>query len=333
MCIVVDNILYFGSNNAAEKIVEEEMKEDVQMKFDGVCKWFLGMTVTQNEEMTTLHQAHYVDEIIELAETLFDTTNLPIRQNHIPGYPSYRDADSSHFDSVSETNKKKFQMITGKLRYLTLTRPDIEYALNSVCRHNNDPKYPTHIMQLFHLIGYLKRHKHYAIKIGSENYGKVELNGFTDSSFGDDKKERKSTGGHILLLNDVPIIWTSKLSPYVCASTPEAEYIAAAELTRNIKYIRNVLDSIGICITKKAAMHMDSAGAKRITVNTTISSRTKHIEIQYHITREAFRKGEIDVFLIRSKDNPADMMTKFLGPTKLSTHRSKVLYAYDFSCS
>ena len=44
----------------------------------------------------------------------------------------------------------------------------------------------------------------------------------------------------------VPISWKSKAQPLVTLSSSEAEYVAASELLKEIKYTMQILDSIGV---------------------------------------------------------------------------------------
>ena len=45
-------------------------------------------------------------------------------------------------------------------------------------------------------------------------------------------------------------------------------------------------------------------------------TRTKHIDIKHHFIREVVESGAIKIMKIASKDNPADMLTKFLTRDK-----------------
>ena len=46
------------------------------------------------------------------------------------------------------------------------------------------------------------------------------------------------------------------------------------------------------------------------------NKRTKHIDIQYHYTRDQIEKGNILLLYIPGTDNPADILTKPLPPYK-----------------
>ena len=54
--------------------------------------------------------------------------------------------------------------------------------------------------------------------------------GVTD--WANDSADRKSQGGHMVVLNNGAILWQSRKQDLVAASTTEAEYIACSEASR-----------------------------------------------------------------------------------------------------
>ncbi|KAH8650460.1 hypothetical protein BGZ61DRAFT_311845, partial [Ilyonectria robusta] len=50
-----------------------------------------------------------------------------------------------------------------------------------------------------------------------------------------------------------------------------------------------------------------------ISKNSSYYKKSKHIDIAYHFTRDKVKKGNIQLFYIKSKDNIADFFTKSLG--------------------
>uniref|UniRef100_A0A1J3DVR4 Putative mitochondrial protein n=1 Tax=Noccaea caerulescens TaxID=107243 RepID=A0A1J3DVR4_NOCCA len=54
-------------------------------------------------------------------------TPLPLQPHHVP-------VQSELFE-----NPKYFRSLAGKLQYLTLTRPDIQYAVNVICQKMHQP--------------------------------------------------------------------------------------------------------------------------------------------------------------------------------------------------
>ena len=59
-------------------------------------------------------------------------------------------------------------------------------------------------------------------------------------------------------------------------------------------------------------IHMDSTAAISLAMKEQVSQRNKHISIKVHHIRELLAIGRIVLTYIRSKDNPADALTKTL---------------------
>ena len=69
---------------------------------------------------------------------------------------------------------------------------------------------------------------------------------FSDSDFAGDVENRISVAGFILYLCGAPISWKSKGIKSVSLSSSEAEYIALSEAAKEVKYVYQVLLSMGI---------------------------------------------------------------------------------------
>jgi hypothetical protein len=56
-----------------------------------------------------------------------------------------------------------------------------------------------------------------------------------------------------------------------------------------------------------------NTGAVYLSVNPVFHGRTKHVEVDFHFVRESFAKKALDVRIISSEDQLADIFTKALG--------------------
>ena len=72
------------------------------------------------------------------------------------------------------------------------------------------------------------------------------LEALSDSDFANDKETRISVYGYIVFFCGVPIAWKSKRMKSVVLSTTEAEYVAVAEVVKEIKFLYQLLMSMGI---------------------------------------------------------------------------------------
>uniref|UniRef100_A0A3Q7IHC3 Reverse transcriptase Ty1/copia-type domain-containing protein n=1 Tax=Solanum lycopersicum TaxID=4081 RepID=A0A3Q7IHC3_SOLLC len=93
-----------------------------------------------------------------------------------------------------------FPNLIGALQYLAITHPDIQYIFGTLGR------------------GLLIRP------------GDLELRGFSDSDWANNKNDKKSTSGFLIFLGPNLNSWCTKKQPKVSRSSTEAEYRALALL-------------------------------------------------------------------------------------------------------
>jgi hypothetical protein len=143
---------------------------------------------------------------------------------------------------------------------------------------------------------------------------------YTDSDWAGDKESRHSVSGYVMFLMGVPILWKSRSQKTISLSSSEAEYYALSEAAKEIKFIVQILNSIGIKITMPIVVRVDNVGAIFISENNTATSRTKHIDVRYHYVREFIEDGFIKIVFVRSADNKSDMFTKNISSDVYENH-------------
>ena len=152
----------------------------------------------------------------------------------------------------------------------------------------------------------------------------IVISAYSDSNQARDIGDRKSTSGQIILLNDTTIYQRSNKQHVVVLSSIEAEYIAAFETTREIIWIRMLLDQLGYTLNEATTLYIDNDGAKNISNSGQRSGRLKHIDIKHHYINEAIEKREIGIIRCNSEDNVADTFTKALPYPKFIKMREKI---------
>uniref|UniRef100_A0A3Q7IJA0 Reverse transcriptase Ty1/copia-type domain-containing protein n=1 Tax=Solanum lycopersicum TaxID=4081 RepID=A0A3Q7IJA0_SOLLC len=134
-----------------------------------------------------------------------------------------------------------FRSLIGALQYLAITRPDIQFAVNRVAQRIHQPsEHDYHCLKriLRYIFGTLGR----GLLIRT---GDLELRGFLDSDWANDKNDRKSTSGFLVFLRPNLISWCTKKQPKVSRSSTEAEYRALALLAAETISRPNFQSKIG----------------------------------------------------------------------------------------
>ena len=95
-------------------------------------------------------------------------------------------------------------------------------------------------------------------------------------------------------------MWKSKAKKSVTLSSAEAEFVSLSEATKEIKFVVQILESMGIGVGIPIVIRVDNVGAIFMSENALTSSQTRHMDIRYHFVREYVEDGFIRTIFVRS---------------------------------
>nr|GEU91233.1 Gag-Pol polyprotein [Tanacetum cinerariifolium] len=88
---------------------------------------------------------------------------------------------------------------------------------------------------------YLKGNSYVALCFGESNF---TVKGYVDSNYTCDLDGSKSTTRYVLTLSGETVRWVSKLQLIVATSTTEAEYVAAAQASKELVWLKMLLEEL-----------------------------------------------------------------------------------------
>ena len=306
IAVYVDDIILAGKEASKMNEVKQALSTKFEIKDMGELHYFLGVSVHRNLDNHSMWigQPTYTASIIEKygmkdAKAIATPVNTSIKL-----------VKAKEGDELADM--ALYQSAVGSLQYLaTMTRPDISFAVSNVGKFSSQPT-KEHWIAVKRIIRYLK---------GTQDYGLLYKRdstdvfvGYSDSDFGGDSDDRRSTSGYIFQIGGAGISWRSKKQTSVALSTAEAEYVALSHATQEAVWLRQLTSDLGCNTTQPTVIYEDNQAAICMAKNPT--SKSKHIEIKYHYVREKVQDGIVEINYCKTEEMIADIMTKGLGKEK-----------------
>ena len=162
----------------------------------------------------------------------------------------------------------------------------------------------------------------YNLKPRKDNIFKIES--FTDADLGGCRTSRKSTSGGCISLNGSIIHTWAKQQDTIADSSAESEFIGMTQACKQIKYLQQFLDELGIILGEIPILHVDNTSAM-IMVTSNIKSRVKHLDRKKYWIRDFITNQNVIVKYIETKLNLADVFTKYVENTVFQKLRPAVM--------
>ena len=281
------------------------MGADFALKDLGDLHFFLGIEVKKLGDVLHLSQEKYANDIVKRVglqgckpspTPLSSTEKLSITEGEL----------------LNQEDSTKYKSLVGALQYLTITRPDISFAVNKVCQFLHAPT-TNHWTAAKRIVRYVKATVNVGISFNKSSSTLVSA--FSDSDWAGDIDDRRSTGGFAIFFGPNLISWCAKKQATVSRSSTEAEYKALANATAEIIWVQSMLKELGIRQSQAPRIWCANLGATYLAANPVFHARTKHIEIDFHFVRERVANKRLEIRFVHSRDQVADGFAKAL-PTR-----------------
>jgi hypothetical protein len=184
------------------------------------------------------------------------------------------------FDTSSElVDATLNRQIIGSLMYMTNTRPDIFFILNTLSQYLVEPR-RVHLVDAKYVMRYLKGMFDYGLYYTGDN--DFRLFDYTDSDWSVSASNRKSTSGCCFSLGSTMTSWKSRKQSSISLIMEEAGYIASCSSSCESIWIRMLLKSLFGLEMEATVILCDNQSCIKMTKNLVFHDKSKHIEIWYH---------------------------------------------------
>ncbi|KAL2251563.1 UNVERIFIED_CONTAM: Retrovirus-related Pol polyprotein from transposon RE2 [Sesamum indicum] len=162
-------------------------------------------------------------------------------------------------------------------------------------------------------------HWHVALHVNS-----FALRAFCDADWASCVDSKCSLTGFCVFLGDALVSWKTKKQPTISRSTAEAEYCSLAATVYELRWLSYILAEFDIPLSLPIYLFCDNKAMLHILVNPVFHERTKHIELDCHLVRDAYKEGFISPSFVSSSLQLADIFTKSLPLKSFALIRSKL---------
>ncbi|XP_055822197.1 uncharacterized mitochondrial protein AtMg00810-like [Solanum dulcamara] len=266
----MDDMIFTKNNPSMFNDFKKVIAKEFEMTDIGEMSYFFGVKVKQMRCGIFMSQKKYAEQILKK----FRMQDCKLVAT--PAEPCMK----LSVDSTSEqVNPTFFKSVIRSLSYLTISWPDIMYAVGLVSIFMKKPK-QDHWVDTKRILRYIK---------GTVNHGlfythfkNSKLVGYSDSDYGGDLDDRKSTSEYLFHLGSATFSWSSKKQQTIALSTCEAEYIAATACTCQAIWLKNILEELSFAQDYPIKIYVDNKSTISLAKNSVPYSQSKHIDTKYH---------------------------------------------------
>jgi hypothetical protein len=349
LTLSVDDILCTGNHPDKIDNLTKNLNKEFQIQIGDELKQcevsdrvesFLGILVTGNTE-----NGEIMLSVPSKIEKLIDEVNIAIGGGKL-GTKSVLSEDAINekkkFNASSELQnyvKEKFAHIVGSCIYMSITaRPDISTWVSRAAKGMHNPQI-SHVRVTIELLKYLNGTKDRGLiyKCDSpchqliEKY-KIHEKGkeiasdvhecpciaFSDANWADISDEKlRSTSGFCIFVFGCLISWHTKRQTLTAASTMQAELIAAATCSDEVKWFSKILhenvDIFGSRSCDPIPMFVDNTAALSVSNHPSTTPKSKFVSLREFRIRDYIQDGIVSPLWIPGTLNISDGFTKLLG--------------------
>ncbi|XP_013601192.1 PREDICTED: uncharacterized mitochondrial protein AtMg00810-like [Brassica oleracea var. oleracea] len=259
LLMYVDDILIASNNDEALNDLKNALHKAFEIKDMGTLRFFLGLEIARNASGISICQRKYALDILS------STCVLACKPVSVPMDPTV------HLSKETDTLlscAKPYRELIGRLLYVTITRPNITFAVNYLSQFLSCPT-DTHLQAAHHILRYLKSNPGHGLFYNVDS--EICLNAFADADWMTCPDSRRSITGFCVYLGKSLVNWKSKKQQTVSRSSTEKEYRIMALATCELLWLHQLLKDLKVTVCTSAKLFCYNKSAIHIATKPRVS--------------------------------------------------------------
>ena len=209
----------------------------------------------------------------------------------------------------------QYRSLSARALYLSMDRPDIQFAVKELCRYMTAPTQGSWRM-LVRAGKYLRHRPRLVVKYNWQD-PVVEITSYSDANWAGCLKSRKSTSGGCLMLGNHLVKSYSKTQTNIALSSAESEFYATMKVCQESIGMISLAKEVMMDI--KAKVMVDASAALGVAQRMGIG-KIRHLQTGALWIQENELRKHLSLNKIPGADNIADLMTKNVPREILERH-------------
>ena len=246
--------------------------------------------------------------------------------------PISSNSSYEHNNSYPRFDQTTYMTLLGKIIQFLISRPDLQFPIKWHA-HRSALCTTADYEGLKRIIKYIKCTRDYGLTFHrahtDENNMPFQIISCTDASYGIHHDSKSQTGSLFFMgSNNGAFCAISHKQTTVADSSCEAENDACCSTTKEIIWMRGVMQELGGRYEQKEPNEIASDSQPNITISGDYSGnhkRTKHFMHKVSFLIDNIKTGVIRLQYLPTEDMPANMLTKQVSGTELAKFMPKIL--------
>jgi transposase InsO family protein len=330
LLVFVDDILIGSLSDRLLDYTKKTLRTHFDMTELGAAEKYLGWHITRDISAGKLWlslEPRIKKAVSAFRQDEYAPTRTPLPTNWQAWLPHETDKDNpqrrppldskdQYSELLSPTDHSLYRQGVGFINYVACAlRPDVSYAAGQLSQMLHVPR-ERHLKAMYHCLRYLNGTADLAIV-----YDKTkphQLLAYSDSDYAGCVGTRKSTSGGLFTFIGGAVHWFSKKQGNITLSATEAEFGAMQEVTRDIQWLRQLLEELDSAEITPTPLFVDNMGAVLQSRNPLVNRYSRHVAVNMHYVRQHQSEYKTIIVIHQPSDQQAaDYLTKSLSAPQL----------------